>query len=70
MCCVAGLELLQGAVDVIEGVEGVLVAQAVLITEALDGELTIGSAAYVKVVAGITVVFALGKVIGQVLGDW
>ena len=70
VCCVAGLELLQGAVDVIEGVEGVLVAQAVLITEALDGELTIGSAAYVKVVAGITVVFALGKVIGQVLGDW
>lgn len=70
VCCVAGLELLQGAVDVIEGVEGVLVAQAVLITEALDSELTVGSAADVKVVAGITVVFALGEVIGQVLGDW
>ena len=70
VCCVAGLELLQGTVDVVEGVKGFLVAQAVLITEALNGEVTIGSAANVEVVTRITIVFALRKVIGQVLGDW
>ena len=68
--CVAGLELLQGAVDVIEGVEGVLVVQTVLVGEALDGELAVGSAANIEVEAGIAVVFALGEVIGHVLGQW